>query len=308
MPSGKPGVVTPLRLRGVFAPATTPFGSDGTPDQAAMRSNLAAWSAAPLSGVLLFGSTGEGPLLDGAERTPLLAAAREVLPAGRLLLAGVFAESTRAAARLARAAADAGADAVLVAPPAYFRPQMTPDALRDHFAAVADESPVPVLLYAVPPRFSTVPLGPELVAELAEHANVAGIKDSSGDAGALRALVAACGERATVLAGSGALLLEGLRAGAGGGILAVALLAPELCAEVVRLHEAGDAAGAEAAQRRVGALHQAVVGSGVAAMKAALELLGRAGGEPRPPLRPAADGLRERVRTALVTAELLPGG
>jgi 4-hydroxy-2-oxoglutarate aldolase len=135
-----------------------------------------------------------------------VAGARDVVDGGRLLLAGTGAESTRATVRATRAVAEAGADAVLVQPPAYFKPLMTPEALRDHYAAVADASPVPVILYQVPPRFSGVELPPGLAGELARHPNVVGIKDSHGDLRTLGALVEACEGRAAVLAGSGAVV------------------------------------------------------------------------------------------------------
>src|SRR5918998_6163937 len=115
-----------MDLRGVFAPATTPFDPvTGDVDVVSMRANLRSWLAAPLAGVVLFGSTGEGPLLDQDEKVRLVEGARDVVDGGRLLLAGTGAESTRATVRATRAVAEAGADAVLVQPPAYFKPLMT---------------------------------------------------------------------------------------------------------------------------------------------------------------------------------------
>src|SRR5688572_13850381 len=153
-----------MQLSGIFAPATTPFDPvTGDADVVALRANLRAWLAHPIAGVVLFGSTGEGPLLDEDERRSLVAAARDLVPAKQLLLAGTGAESTRATIRITQAVAREGADAVLVQPPGYYRPLLTPEALRDHYLAVADESPVPVLLYQVPPRFSGAELPAGLV-------------------------------------------------------------------------------------------------------------------------------------------------
>lgn len=294
------------RITGILAPATTPFDPvTGEADVIAMRRNLRAWLEHDLAGVVLFGSTGEGVLLDDDERARLLDSARDLV-GGRLLLAGTGAESTRATIRRSRAAAEAGADAVLVQPPAFYKPQMTPEALRDHYRAVADASPVPVLLYQIPPRFSGVELPAGLVGELAQHPNIAGIKDSSGDLRTLGALVDACGPRCAVLVGSGAILYGALELGVAGGILAVSLLVPQLCVELEGHFRAGEPGRAGRLQERIKPLHQQIVGGlGVAGTKAALELLGYAGGEPRPPLRPLRARDLETVRAALHEAGLL---
>jgi len=295
-----------VELRGVFAPATTPFDAvTGEVDLVAFRANVRAWMGTELAGVVVFGSTGEGILLDEDERTHVLEGVRELVDDGRLLLAGAGAESTRAAIRLARAAADAGADAVLVHPPAYYKPQMTAEALRDHFVAVADASPVPVVLYAVPPRFSTVELAAGLVGELSRHPNIVGIKDSSGDLKTLAALSDVCDRSCTVLVGSGDALYGALEVGAKGGILAVALLAPEPTAAIHRAYAAGDTAQAGRLQERVVPVHRRIVGAlGVPGVKAALDELGMHGGTPRSPLRPLRPKDREEVRTVLANAGL----
>lgn len=294
-----------MELRGIFAPVTTPFDAvAGEVDLVALRGNLRAWMAEPFAGFVLFGSTGEGLLLDEPERVAMLEAVRP-LSDGRLLLAGIGAESTRAALRQAQDAAAAGADAVLVQPPSYYRPAMTADALRDHFVAVADGAPVPVVLYQVPPQYSGIELQPGLVGELARHPNIVGIKDSTGDLRALGAFVDACERRCAVLVGSGAALFAALELGAAGGVLAVSLLAPKECNEIFRLREAGEAVAAGRLQERVAPLHRAVVaGLGVAGIKAALDRLGLAGGAPRPPLKPLRPKQLEAVGAALAAARL----
>jgi len=295
-----------MDLRGVFAPATTPFEPvTGDADVVSMRANLRRWLEAPLAGVVLFGSTGEGPLLDEDEKTRLTAASREVVDGSRLLLAGTGAESTRATIRITRAVAEAGADGVLVQPPAYYRPAMTAEALRDHYLAVADASPVPVILYQVPPRFSTVELPAGLVGELARHPNIAGIKDSHGDLKATAGLVAACGGNAQVLAGSGAVLYGSLEAGAVGGILAIALLAPHECAALCRAFAEERHAEAGRLQERLAPVHKAIVAElGNSGIKAALDELGMHGGAPRPPVKPLRAKDLAKVREALAAAGL----
>jgi 4-hydroxy-2-oxoglutarate aldolase len=297
-----------MELSGVFAPATTPFDPvTGDADLVSLRANLRRWLEAPLAGVVLFGSTGEGVLLDEEEKARLTAGCRDVVDGGRLLLAGTGAESTRAAIRQARAVAAEGADAVLVQPPSFYRPLMTPAALRDHYLAVADGSPVPVLLYQVPPKLSGVELEPGLVAEVARHPNVAGIKDSSGDLRSLGALVDACRAHAAVLAGSGAVLYAALEMGAVGGVLAVSLLLPAECAALCTAFAEERHADAGRLQERIAPLHQAVVaGMGVPGVKAALDCLGLHGGAPRPPIHPLRNRDAGRLADALSAAGLLP--
>jgi dihydrodipicolinate synthase/N-acetylneuraminate lyase len=299
-----------MNLEGVFVPATTPFDAvTGEVDLVAFRANARHWLEAGVQGLVLFGSTGEGLLLDGDERVRSLEAVRPLVEAGRLLLAGAGAESTRGAIRLCREAAGAGADAVLVHPPAYYRPQMTAEALREHFEAVADGSPIPVVLYQVPTAYSGIELQDGLVARLARHGNIVGIKDSSGDLRTLGGLVeSAASERFHVVVGSGAVFYAGLEVGATGGVLAVAALAPRECVEIHWLQREGDAAGAGRLQEVIAPLHRAVVGGmGVPGVKAALDLLGLAGGAPRSPLRPLRADDREKVAAALRQAGLLDG-
>lgn len=291
-----------MKLEGVYLPVTTPFGRDGEVDTAALADNLDAWSRQPIAGVLVGGSTGEAALLESAEFLATVETAREALPADRALLAGTGRQSTRAAIRAARDAAAAGADAVLVFPPFYYRAQMTPEALRVHFWEVADASPVPVLLYNVP-KFVPVELAPDLVGELFRHGNIVGIKDSSGDMRNLGALCEICGDDAAVLVGAGTHLYSGLEIGANGGIIAVGLLAAELATELYAAFGAGRAVEAGRLQETLGPLHRAVVaGAGVPGVKYALDCLGMHGGPPRPPLLPPDEAGRTAIREALSQA------
>lgn len=297
-----------MELRGVLAPVTTPFDPvTGDADVISLRANLRRWLQAPLRGIVLFGSTGEGLLLDEEEKARLTGAARDLVGADRLLLCGTGAESTRATIRQTRRCAQAGADAVLVQPPSFYRPLMTPAALRDHFLAVADASPVPVLMYQVPPAFSGVELEPGLVAEVARHPNVVGIKDSSGDLRVLGALIDACRGGCDVLAGSGAILYAALEMGAVGGILAVSLLLPRECAELCIAFDEERFGEAGRLQERIAPLHKAVIaGMGIPGVKAALDSLGMHGGAPRPPIQPLRNRDAGKLADALAAAGILP--
>lgn len=291
---------------GVFLPVTTPFeAATSDLDAEGFGDNLRRWAAHPIRGVVVGGSTGEAPFLDPDELVRLTDGARAALPPAVRLVAGTGMESTRATVRASRAVARCGAEAVLVRPPSYFRAQMTPEALREHFLAVADASPVPVILYHVP-KFVPVDLVPELVGRLLEHENIVAIKDSSGDLRNLGALAEACAGRGSVLVGSGAHLYAGLELGAAGGILAVALLAPAESCAVVEAWTAGRMAEAGRAQEVLGPLNRVIVGgTGVPGIKHALDLLGYAGGPPRPPLRPPSPEARREVAAALERARLL---
>jgi 4-hydroxy-2-oxoglutarate aldolase len=192
-----------------------------------------------------------------------------------------------------------------VQPPSYYRPQLTPEALRAHFLTLADHSPVPVLLYQVPGQYSGLKLEAGLVEELSKHPHIAGIKDSSGELKSLGAYLDACDRSCAVLVGSGAALYGGLELGAAGGIVAVAVLAPREAAELESAYRAGRASEAGRLQERVGALHREIVARhGVPGIKAALDLLGLPGGAPRPPLLPLGARERVAVRASLATAGL----
>lgn len=257
--------------------------------------------------MVVAGSTGEAPLLDEDEALRLVEWAREEA-ADRTVVAGTGLESTRATARLSAAAAERGADAVLVRPPAYYVDAMSPAALVAHYTAVADASPVPLILYNVP-RYVPVELVPELVGQLLRHGNIAGVKDSSGDMRVLGALAAACEGRGALLVGSGALLYGGLELGAKGGILAVGCMAPGPACEIHSAWVEGEPARAGRLQERVGPLHKRVVGRhGVPGVKHALDLLGLHGGPPRPPLLPLSGSARREVEEAVAAAGLAPLG
>lgn len=291
-------------LSGVFIPVTTPFKESGELDLDAFRSNMTVWLSHPLKGLVVAGSTGEAVLLDEGERVRLLETAREAL-GDRVLIAGTGAESRRTTLRLTESAAKAGADAVLVQPPAFYKGAMTAKATGDHFRAVADASPVPVLVYQVPLKMSTLDMPNDLIVELSEHPNIIGMKDSRGKLDLLGDLVERCVPGFQIMVGNGALLLPALEAGATGGILGVANLMPGPCAAVDRAWKAGRPEEARSVQNRVAPVHITVVGGlGVPGVKAGLDRLGMRGGPPRPPLRGLSAPQLDEVEAALRSAGL----
>jgi 4-hydroxy-2-oxoglutarate aldolase len=256
-----------------------------------------------LSGIVVTGSTGEAPLLDAHERERLVEWARPHVSGDRLLIAGVGAESTRTTLDNTERAAERGVDAVLVVGPHYYGVP-SDAALRAHYMRVADESPVPVVLYSIP-KYMHYKLSPSLVHDLASHENIIGIKDSTGDAELFPAYLATQKDSFAVLTGNGTFLKSALLAGGRGGIVAVAVFAGPLTLAVWEAVSRRDEASADALQSRLTPLARAIVGEmGPAGIKAAMDCVGLRGGAPRSPLLPLGRAELERVRQLLRDAEL----
>jgi 4-hydroxy-2-oxoglutarate aldolase len=289
-----------LDLHGILLPAVTPFdASSGDVDIAAMQANLAAWLVHPLKGIVIGGATGEGNLLDEHERRALVIAARDVIPADRVLVVATGGESTRSTIQRSLTAAQLGADAVLVQPPTFYRPAMTPATLVDHYRAVADASPVPVIVYQLPLAYATLDLPTGLIAELSHHPSIVGLKDSRGSLELIGELVESCRPGFQVLSGRANMVYASLEVGAAGAVLALAAVDPEGAIAIVSGHASGRAVEAGRRQESLARIHHTAVPHGVAGIKAALDLVGLAGGDPRPPLRPVTGSERDEIRTAL---------
>ncbi|QIA27098.1 dihydrodipicolinate synthase family protein [Thermaerobacter sp. PB12/4term] len=289
-----------LELDGIWAPLVTPFAEDESLDLEALAFNVQLYGQTPLRGYVALGTTGEFVHLSDEERGQVIeTVVRAARADDRPVIAGVGGHATRVAIEQARRAADAGAAALLVWPPFYYKARMQAEALIDYFTAVADASPVPVILYHIPQN-TGVNLSPAVVGELAAHPNIAGIKDSSGQPAQTIAFLREGGPRFRVFVGSTTALLAGLAAGAAGGILAAANLAPYECCEVYDHARAGRWAEAAEIYRRVAAVDEMVAGMGLGALKAVLDMLGYRGGHPRRPLvrpdEPRLDPLRLLLR------------
>lgn len=278
-----------MKLEGILPALTTPF-ADGAVSPGDLRHNLDRYERLELGGYLVLGSTGEAVLLDEDERRRVLDAARGSIPHGKPMVAGLPAESTRGAVRQARAAADCGADVVLASVPHYFREQMTAGALVDHFTAVADGSPLPVLLYNVP-KFTGLALPLEAVTRMSEHENVAGLKESSGDLDYLRGVLAEVGSDFRVLCGAPAILRSALDSGAVGAILAAATVVPEPLIDIAKRREMpeDDLEWIAQAAAFIAGRH------GVPGIKAAMDSRGLYGGPARRPLQPVSDEVGREI-------------
>jgi len=290
---------------GVYIPVPTPYRAEMVaPDR--LRTNLRRWNQTPLAGYVLLGSTGEFPLLGEAERDAVLAAAREAIPRGRAMIAGTGCDSTHLTIQQTKRAAELGADAALVITPHYFtRSFSQPGSQIRHYLAVAEASPIPVMIYAHPLN-TGITLEPETVARIAEHPNVCGIKDCSGNIPQVAQTIHLTPKSFHVLVGAAAALLPGLAIGASGGILALATIAAREFCDVYDLARHGRWEEAKELAARMMLADRGVPGRfGIGGLKAALDLQGFYGGPCRAPLAtPGADAI-EDIKEVLASAGLL---
>jgi 4-hydroxy-2-oxoglutarate aldolase len=287
------------KLRSILLPTTTSFTAAEELDLEALAGNIKKWRAAGISGFVLLGSTGERVHLDEDEYLRTLERARKEIPSDGTFIAGVGQESTRGTIAEIRQAVDCGADAVLVLTPHYYRPAIDQETLVNHYRAVADASPAPILLYSMP-AFTGIKIEPETVARLSEHPNIIGVKDSSNDVDGLAQTIKMCPREFAVLTGNGTVLLEALHAGATGAILAVGCVVPEVCLEVFNAFHRDDQQRASSLQTKLGPLAAAVTTRfGIGGLKAALDLAGYHGGAVRAPLHSPDPTARTELATLL---------
>ena len=287
-----------MNVEGVFPPIPTPFNDDEI-DHHGLAGNVARWMRTKLAGLVVLGSNGEAPLLDDAESDAVIETVREHLPRDRTLIGGVGRESTAATIAAAKRAARIGADVVLVRTPSFYKNVMTSDAFVRYYTAVADTSPVPVLLYNVS-LFTGVNLLPDAVERLAVHPNIIGMKESNADLVQLADTIARTPDDFVVLGGSAPTFYHALCAGADGGVLAIAGVVPDLCVELFHLVRAQRHLEALALQRRITPLGRLLGAmTGVAGLKYALDQIGFVGGATRPPLGAVPPDAQRQIREQL---------
>lgn len=289
-------------LRSILLPITTPFTSDGV-DHAALRANIDHWSTTGIGGYVILGSTGERVHLDEREYVEVIETTRQVVPSSMAFIVGAGQQSVVSTNKEIRTAVASGADAVLVITPHYYRAAITQDVLLDYYNSVADASPVPVLLYSMP-ALTGIKLEPQTIARLSEHPNIIGVKDSSNDVAGFAETVKLCPRDFAVLTGNGTVLLDALRAGATGAILAVACVVPEMCLEILNAFRSGNEDRASFLQSRLTPLATAVTTKyGIGGLKAALNLAGYKGGAVRAPLRAPDAGARGEIARLLADVQ-----
>ncbi len=292
-------------LEGVFVPVPTPYKGDVVATDP-LKANLGRWNQTELGGYVILGSTGEFPMLSEAERDAVLVAAREGIPREKAFIAGTGSNSTQLTIRQTKRAAELGADAAIVITPHYFTRAFSQAAAQiRHYLAVAEASPIPVMLYNFPIN-TGINLEPDTVARIAEHSNVCGIKDSSGNISQAAQVIHLTPKSFHVLVGAAAALLPSLAIGSAGGILALAAVAPREFAEVYALARQGRWEEAkEIAARMMRADRGVASRYGIGGLKAALDLQGFYGGPCRAPLEtPDGDGIDD-IKESLASAGLL---
>jgi 4-hydroxy-2-oxoglutarate aldolase len=295
-----------INLNGILPPVTTPFNQRGDVDYEALSSNIARYNDAGLAGYVPLGSNGEAVHLVVEERRRVLETVKRAAKDDHTIVAGVNELSTRAAVEASRVAADCGADAVLVVTPYYYKASMNQDALTRHFTEVADQSPVPVLIYNFPQSTGIV-IEPTTVAGLAAHEKIIGIKDSSGNMGAMSETIRLSPTSFAVMVGNGGIVYPSLTMGATGAILGVACAAPRVCVDLHEAVKSGDHGRARELQNRIAPLsHIVTAGLSVPGLKAAMEMLGFAGGVPRAPLNAVSASDREKIKAVIQKTGLFP--
>lgn len=293
-----------MKLRGIFPPLTTPFSDNGDVDLKRLRKNLERYNQTKLSGYVMNGSTGESVLLGWDEVEKLWATAREAADSDKVMVAGTGSESTAETIRNTKRAAALGFQAALVRTPSYYKPFMTFEAETTHFFRVADASPIPVLIYSVP-IFTNYTVEAPLVAKLATHPNIVGIKESSGNVQRMKDIVTATPKGFNAMTGSALTLSEALDAGAVGAILAIACVVPDACVDLYEASRRGETERVEQIKKQAIAPAAALVTKfGIAGLKWAMDRVGYYGGAPRAPLLPVNESAK--VELDAILASLRP--
>ncbi|KAF4125196.1 4-hydroxy-2-oxoglutarate aldolase [Geosmithia morbida] len=275
---------------GVYVPTVAFFTPDDEVDVETTASHAKRLAAAGVTGIVTHGSNGEAVHLSHDERRLITRTTRDALDSsghpGLPLIVGCGAQSTREAIRLCRDAGSSGGTHALVLPPSYYGPLLTTDLIEAHYRAVADASPVPLLIYNFPAPCGGLDLSSDTIIRLAAHANIVGVKLTCGNTGKLARVVAATRDAPggfRTFGGSCDFTIQTLAVGGHGVIAGTANLAPKACLRVLRLWSAGEADRARAVQEVVARGDWAAIRGGFVSVKAALHEFHGYGGEPRKP-------------------------
>ena len=297
-----------ISLHGVFTPIVTSFDEDGNVAHDKMASNLERWNRTRLKGYIVLGSNGEWVLLNERERIEVLKTARQAIPTDKLMIAGTAAESTVHTVTMTEEAAAIGVDAAIIVNPNYYRSQMTPPVLANYYRTVADESPIPIVIYNLPPA-TGMDLQADLMVELSAHPNIIGVKDTGGNIAKMGETLRRADPSFQVLSGSANFFYPSQAIGVAGGILALANIAPEASVSLYDLFHAGRIDEGRQLHLRMLPVNLAVTSRwGVSGLKAAMDMLGFYGGPPRLPLMPLDDDRLRELRLTLERAGLASAG
>ena len=285
---------------GIYPPLPTFFQENEDLDLPTLQRHIRRISTSGIAGYVVMGTNGEAVHLSRDERGQVIETARETAGEGALILAGCGEQSTRATIANCLLAERAGADMALVLPPFYFKGRMNNAALLAHFRAVADHSPLPVVIYNMPESAAGIDLDAATICALAVHPNIIGVKDSAGNMAKLAQIGGQAPTRFRVFAGSAGYLLPALSVGVVGAVAALANIFPREVCRLQQLFALGQFEEARLLQARLAPANSAVTTTySVPGLKAGLELLFGYGGRPRSPLQPLNEQERSRLAAIL---------
>jgi len=288
-----------MKLHGIFPPLTTPFDHNGDIWKIKVEHNVARLNLTGVAGYAVIGSTGESKLLTTDEKVKLWEWVAQYAAPEKILIAGTGVESVRETVALTNRAAEIGYKVALVATPHYYKNLIaSPDAQKLYYRAVADQTNIPVLIYNWP-QMTGIDVPAEAVAELSQHPNIAGIKESSGNLAKVVQMLNEVKPGFNVLVGSAPTFASNLQVGAVGGILAFANAAPYACISIYEAHRTRENDAALDWQRRIARPATLVtVKYGIPGLKYAMDLEGYYGGPPRLPLTPPCPSAKKEIEAA----------
>ncbi len=291
-------------LKGILPPLTTPFQNDEVAYDKLVE-NIKRYNKKKLAGYVVFGSNGESVFLTKNEKLKLISTVREHTKSEKRIVAGTGLESIKETISLSNEAAECGADYALIINPSFYKSVMNHRTIVEYYTIIADSVKIPVIIYNVP-KFTNVNIELRTVAKLAIHPNIIGIKDSIENIAQISEIIINTPDNFIILAGTGSVLLPALYAGADGGVLALANIAPDECISIYDLFNKGKLQEAQSLQNRMLPVNKAITTKfGVAGLKSAMGLLGYYGGLPRKPLQPLSSNQMNDLKSILLNAGLL---
>jgi len=289
-------------LSGIFPPLATPFSEDELALDKLQR-NLRKYERRELSGYVLFGSNGESAFLTREEKLQIISSVREHTK--KILIAGTGLDSIKETISLTNEAAEKGTDYALIITPSFFKSEMKHHTFLNYYSKVAESVMIPVIIYNVP-KFTNVNIEPETIIELSVHPNIVGLKDSTENPSRISEIVSKVPKTFKVIVGTASVLYPGLTGGATGGILALANIAPDECIKMYNLFCEKKFNEVLELQNRMIPVNRAVTAKfGVAGLKAAMDMMGYFGGNPRLPLEPLNEAQLIELKMILKKASLI---
>jgi 4-hydroxy-tetrahydrodipicolinate synthase len=286
-------------LNGIFIPHITPFTHEGELDLKALRICVKFWLESGVSGFVPCGSNGEAPYLNRQERMKVIETVVDEVNGKAPVIAGTGSMSTKETIEFTKDAEALGADAALIVTPFYFKPANRE--MQEHYRLISEAVDIPIVVYNVP-KFTGLMLEVAFIHQLiSENEKIIGLKDSSGNIGAITETIRLVGEEISVLAGTADVTLPTLLLGGKGAVLAVANVFPKLCTQLYETFKSGKYEEAKRLQMQIAFVNEILVKryNQLSAIKEALKLLGLPAGYPRKPALPLEDKEKEVIQNLL---------